>query len=197
MGGYPVKYDFVENVTCITHVEFDPKQTFRKTTASVEELKSKSTLVPKLPSGRIYKYVNLWVGNKGAGDPDSIEHGFIEFKVEKSWIKKENINESLITLQWYKENWQSLDTEKVREDKNYVYFKAETPGYSSFAITEYAGQDGDLKSLEEEIKAALKGEAGKGNSRIKNPIGAARILMAISLPLFMIVVGYCVLKKKI
>ncbi len=37
-------------------------------------------------------------------------------------------------------NWQSLNTEKVREDENYVYFKAETPGYSSFAITEYAGQ---------------------------------------------------------
>ncbi len=69
MGGYPVKYDFVENVTCITHIEFDPKQTFRKTTASVEELKSKSTLVPKLPSGRIYKHVNMWVGCKRSRRP--------------------------------------------------------------------------------------------------------------------------------
>ncbi|MCO5383262.1 MAG: hypothetical protein NHB15_15255 [Methanosarcina barkeri] len=50
--------------------------------------------------------------------------------------------------------------------------------------------------LGDEGKATLNGSAGKGNSRIKNPMGAARILIAISLPLFMIVVGYCMLKKK-
>ena len=115
-------------------------RTFRKTTTIVEVLKNKSTLVPELPAGRIYKHVNVWVGNKGAGLPTSLKNGFIEFRVEKAWIEDNNVNESLITLQWYDKGWQPLYTEKVREDENYVYFKAETPGFSFFAITEYAGQ---------------------------------------------------------
>ncbi|RXA20948.1 PGF-pre-PGF domain-containing protein [Methanosarcina sp. MSH10X1] len=206
MSGYPVKFDFVENVTCITYIKFDPKKTFRRTTTIVEELKSQSTLVPTSPSGTVYKHVNIWIGDKGAGLPTSIRNGLIEFKVEKSWIKDESINETLITLQRYDEDWQPLYTEKVREDDSYVYFEAETPGYSFFAITEYAGNGKEirgankihetLRSFGSEGRAALYGNAGE-NSRIKNPMGTARVFMAISLPLFMIIAGYCVLKKKI
>ncbi len=203
ISGYPVKFDFVEGVTCVTYIKFDPKKTFRRTTTVVEELKNKSTLVPTTPQGKVYKHVNVWVGDKGAGLPTSIRNGLIEFKVEKSWIKDENINETLITLQRYDEDWQPLYTEKVREDKNYVYFEAETPGYSFFAITEYEGSGEiqgankiPLRSIGSEGRAAMSGNAG-GDSRIKDPMGAARIFMAISLPLFMIIAGYCVLKKKI
>ena len=207
MGGYPVRFDFVENVTCITYIEFDPIMTFKKTTTIAEVLKNRSVLVPKSSPGKIYKYVNIWVGNKGAGLPTSLKNGFVGFKVEKAWIEDKNINESLVTLQLYDKGWQPLHTEKVREDDNYVYFKAETPGYSSFAITEYSGQEEkeEIRGAEkiqemllgDEGKATLNGSAGKGNSRIKNPMGVARILITISLPLFMIVVGYCMLKKKI
>ena len=209
ISGYRVRYDFPENITCITYIEFDPEKTFRKTTTIVEVLKSKSTLVPTLPTGKVYKNLNIWVGDKGAGLPTSLRNGLIEFRVEKAWIENESVNESLVTLQWYDKGWQPLYTEKIREDENYSYFKAETPGFSCFAITEYAGQRAEeeitgaekiqetLRSLGGEGKATLNGSAEKGNSRIKNPMGAARVLMAISLPLFMIVVGYCLLKKKI
>jgi len=97
---------------------------------------------------------------------------------------------------------------KVGEDDNYIYFKSETPGYSFFAITEYTGQNlmkisgagkiqETLRNLGSEGKAALYGNAGNNSSRIKNPMGTARILMAISLPLFMLLVGYGIFKKKI
>ena len=207
ISGYPVRFDFVENATCITYIEFDPKKTFRRTTTVVEELKNRSTLVPTSPLGTVYKNVNVWVGDKGAGLPISIRSGFIEFRVEKSWIKDKSINESLITLQWYdEENWQPLNTEKTREDENYVYFKAKTPGYSFFAITEYveqignrediSGIHGTLRNLGGEGRGALKGSTEK-KSMIKDPMGTARIFMAFSLPLFMILAGYCLLKKKI
>jgi clumping factor A len=198
MGGYPVRFDFMENVTCITYIEFYPKKTFRKTTTTVEELKSKSALVLTPPPGKVYKNVNIWVGEKGAGLPTSIRDGVIEFRVEKSWIKDNNISEALVTLQRYDEDWQPLYTEKVGEDENYVYYKAETPGYSFFAITEYSwsGNKEEIKGIDK-LHEILSGNAGKGNSRIKNPMGAARTLMAISLPLFMLLVGYCILKKKI
>ncbi|WP_292388799.1 PGF-pre-PGF domain-containing protein, partial [Methanosarcina sp. UBA5] len=208
ISGYPVQFDFTKNATCIVQIEFDPKKTFRKTTTVVEELKNRSTLVPTSPEGTIYKYVNIWVGENGAGLPTSIKSGFVEFKVEKAWIKDNNISESQIVLQRYDSNWQPLYTEKIGEDKNYIYFKSETPGYSFFAITEYTGQkitkisgaeniQETLKNLGSEGRAALYGNAEKGNGKIKNPMGAARIFMAISLPLFMLIVGYCISKKKI
>ena len=209
MSGYHVKFDFVENSTCITYVEFDPKKTFKRTTTIVEVLKNKSVFVPELPPGRIYKHVNIWVGDNGAGLPASFKNGFIEFKVEKAWIKDNNINQSLVTLQRYDKGWQPLDTKKVREDRNYVYFRTETTGFSCFAITEYAADEKNkqetkgegklqetLRSLGGEAEANVNGSA-EDRGPIKNPMGKAKILMAISLPLFMILVEYFVLKKKI
>jgi len=210
INGYRVKFDFVESATCITYVEFYPKKTFKRTTTIVEELKNKSVFVPKLPPGRIYKHVNIWVGDDGAGLPGSFKEGFIEFKVEKAWIKENNINQSLITLNWYDKGWQSLYTEKVREDSNYVYLKAETPGFSCFAITEYAADEkitqettGEgkiqetLRNWNSERKEGNLNGSAEESSLIKNPMGKAKILMAISLPLFLILVEYFILKKKI
>ena len=208
ISGYPVQFNFAKNATCIVKIEFDPKKTFRKTTTVVEELKNRSTLVPTSPEGTAYKYVNIWVGDRGAGLPTSIKSGFVEFKVEKAWIKDNNISEAQVVLQRYDNNWQPLYTEKVGEDENYIYFKSETPGYSFFAITEYTGQNimkingagkiqETLRNLGTEGRAVLYGSAGNESSMIKNPMGAARILMAISLPLFMLLVGYGIFKKKI
>ncbi|AKB75772.1 hypothetical protein MSLAZ_2511 [Methanosarcina lacustris Z-7289] len=198
MGGYHIKYEFPKNVTCITYIEYDAERTFRRTTAIAEVLKGKSTLVPKLPSGRIYKHVNIWVGNSGEGLPTSLQNGSIGFKVEKEWIKDYNVNESLITLQWYNNSWKPLPTEKVSEDGNYVYFDAKTSGYSSFAITEY--QEGNiqktLRSLESEGQSLLNGSMGQSGV-VKKPMELAKIFMIIALPLFALIVGYGVLKRKI
>jgi PGF-pre-PGF domain-containing protein len=207
-NGYHVRFDFVENTTCITYIEFDPKKTFKRTTTIVEVLKNKSVFVPELPPGKIYKHVNIWIGDKGAGLPASLENGFVGFKVEKAWIKDNNINQSLVTFQWYDNGWQSLYTEKVKEDQNYVYFKSKTPGFSCFAITEYnvdeknrpeASGQGEiqetLRDWENEVKTNILNESAERDG--KNPMRKAKIIMAISLPLFLILVEYFVLKKKI
>lgn len=140
MGGYPVRFDFVENATYITYIKFDPLKTFRKTTSTAEVLNDISVFVPELPTGRIYQYIDIFVGNKGAGLPSSLKNGLIGFKVEKSWIKDNNVNETLVTLNWFNNSWMSLPTEKIGEDNNYVYFESTTPGFSFFAITEYTGE---------------------------------------------------------
>jgi clumping factor A len=190
-----IKYDFTENNTCITYIEFDALRTFQKTTTVVEELKNKSIFVSKNPVGRIYKYVNIWVGNKGAGLPTSLKNGIVAFKVEKSWINNSNVNESLITLQWYNNSWETLYTEKVGKDDNYAYFESKTPGFSLFAITEYKveldknGTDGSRKV---DINGSLNNSR---DSRGEQARGASKILMAIFLPLTL--AGYFVVRKKI
>ena len=199
-----IKYDFPGNSTCIICIEYDAERTFLKTTTTVEELKNKSIFVPTLPYGIIYKYVNIWLGDKGEGQPTSLKNGLVEFRVEKSWINDNNVNESLVTLQWYNKSWEPLYTRKVGEDNNYAYFESRTSGFSSFAITEFTGVDkngtqigaklqGTLRSLENTGKVSINGSSN--NSRAQKAREAAKILMAISLPLTL--AGYFLVRKKL
>jgi PGF-pre-PGF domain-containing protein len=117
-------------------VSFDSKKTAGKTTTIIETLKGKSTLVSELPSGEIYKSSNIWVGNSGFATPKNIENAVVFFKVEKSWIQDQKIDQSSITLNRYNDTkWNSLPTSLLSEDDKYVYFTAETPGFSPFTIT--------------------------------------------------------------
>ncbi len=209
-SGYHIKFDFLEGATCIKYIEFDPLKTLKKTITTVEMLKDKSVFVSGIPSGKIYKYVNIWVGNYGTGVANYCENGVIEFKVEKSWLEENNISQSQIILQWYNKDWEQLDTEKVKEDTDYVYFKSKTPGFSCFAITSYSTDKKTISGSsglaeEEEVLKNWYGEtntstfngSAETDGTIKNPMGKAKILMAISLPLFLILVEYFVMKKKI
>ena len=140
ISGYPGRFDFAENATSITHIEFEPLMTFKRTITTAEVLLNKSVFIPELPTGRVYQYINVFVGTKGAGLPTFLKSGLVEFKVEKAWIKDNNVDESQVTLQRYNYGWVPLHTEKVGEDDKYVYFKADTPGFYFFAITEEKGE---------------------------------------------------------
>jgi PGF-pre-PGF domain-containing protein len=208
VNGNHIRYDFSEESTCITYIEYDAKRTLLRTTTTVEDLKNKSTFVSKNAPGRIYKHVNVWIGDKRGGLPASLENGLVGFRVEKEWIKNNKLNESLVTLQWYSNNsWEPLYTEKIGEDNTHVYFKSETPGYSFFAITVYreevnkneaqvgAKLQDNLKNLKVAGKVDINGSAK--NTKVKDARWVAKTLMAISLPLFLIFVGYLLVYKKI
>ncbi|MPN05976.1 hypothetical protein SDC9_153230 [bioreactor metagenome] len=99
-------------------------------------LKNKSTLTPDAPQGEVYNYLNIWVGNSGYATSNNIENATVCFKVEKSWIKDKNIDQSSIILNRYSDKkWAELPTTLLREDDRYLYFMSETPGFSPFAIT--------------------------------------------------------------
>jgi PGF-pre-PGF domain-containing protein len=103
--------------------------------SSVEVLNGISSLVQGPPPGEVYKYMNIWVGDTGFATPDNIKNAIVYFKVEKSWLSNNDIKGSLISLYRYNDNeWNKLETRKVKEDDNFVYFEAETPGFSPFAI---------------------------------------------------------------
>ncbi|AKB52780.1 hypothetical protein MSBRW_3527 [Methanosarcina barkeri str. Wiesmoor] len=208
-SGYHIKFDFLEGVTCITYIEFDSIKTLKRTITTVEVLKDKSAFVSEVPPGNIYKYVNIWVGNYGTGVANYCENGVIEFKVEKPWFEENNINQSQITLQWHNESWEPLNTEKVKEDTNYVYFKSKTPGFSCFAITSNSidgenvsvasglAEEEALINWDSEAKTSIHNESAEKDGETKDPMRKAKILIAISLPLFLILVEYFVMKKKI
>ncbi|MPM09058.1 hypothetical protein SDC9_55374 [bioreactor metagenome] len=135
-NGNRIKFELTKEATSIGYIEFDAKKTAGETTTIVEELKEKSSLTSADPEGVVYKHINIWVGNGGFANPENIENAIVGFKVSKEWINENHINMDTITLQHYSEDqWNSLETEKVDEDDEYLYFKAETPGFSPFAIT--------------------------------------------------------------
>lgn len=135
-NGKHVMFTFPKNVTCVTYVAFDSKRTAGKTTTIVEMLKNRSTRVPELPSGKVYENMNIWVGNKGTAGPENIENAVIGFRVEKNWIISNDVDPALVRL-WRFNNgeWEDLSIRQLGEDDRYSYFEAQTPGFSSFAIT--------------------------------------------------------------
>ncbi|KKH98357.1 hypothetical protein EO95_17370, partial [Methanosarcina sp. 1.H.T.1A.1] len=143
-----VKFDFTKNATCVVYVSFDAKKTAGKTTTITEELKNKSALVSKLPEGEVYKSFNVWVGNSGYATSKNIENPIICFKVEKTWMEDKRIDKASIALNRYEDKaWVQLPVTLSGEDEKFLYFTAEVPGFSSFAIT------GKAKSLSEEATA--------------------------------------------
>jgi len=154
-----VKFNFTKQATCVMYVSFDSKKTAGKTTTIVEQLKNKSTLVSELPSDEVYKFFNIWVGNSGYATSKNIENPVIGFKVEKAWILDENIDQSSITLNRYSDKtWEQLPVNLVGEDNKYLYFTAETPGFSPFAIT------GKASASQEETAAEIQPEDEPDNS---------------------------------
>lgn len=129
----PVTFNFTNKVTVIESITFTSTKTMGKTTTIVEDLKNRSALVTDLPEGIVYKSFNVWVGNAGYGNSDNILNATVDFKVKKSWLQENNIESSSITLYRYdseNEQWVKLEATQVNEDEEYLYFTAETSGFS-------------------------------------------------------------------
>ncbi|KKH95709.1 hypothetical protein EO95_06280 [Methanosarcina sp. 1.H.T.1A.1] len=135
-NGNPVKFNFPKNATAVLYLSFDSKKTVGKTTTIVEMLKNKSKLTPETPEGEVYNYLNIWVGNSGYATEKNIENAVVCFKIEKAWMKDKGIDQSSIILNRYSDKkWNPLPTKHSKDDEKYMYFTAETPGFSPFAIT--------------------------------------------------------------
>jgi len=148
-NGFHVKFDFPMNATCIMNLEFDPKKTFKRTAATIEMLKEKSAQVPQAPPGKIYKNVNIQVGNSGTLLSGNIENASIGFKVEKTWVSGNVDKKSEICLWRYnRTSWNKLEVQKKGDDGHYSYFEAKTPGFSSFAITAYTKEENTSEKVE-------------------------------------------------
>lgn len=161
-NGNPVKFDFTKNATDIVYISFDSKKTAGKTTTIVEMLRNRSALTPDSPEGEVYNYLNIWAGNGGYGnDENNLENAVVCFRVEKSWIEDQNINQNSIILNRYSDKeWNELPTTLQREDEKYLYFTAKTPGFSQFAIT------GKAKVVGAETRSAaddMQNESTGGN----------------------------------
>ncbi|MBN1456041.1 MAG: PGF-pre-PGF domain-containing protein [Methanomicrobia archaeon] len=115
----------------VSLITLEADSTLSDVTVEVERV-DRSAGVPE-PSGVAYAYLNIEVNHE---ETANIE-GRIECKVEKSWISDKAIDETSFRFYRYEDTggWQALPTAKSREDADFVYFEAETPGFSLFVLT--------------------------------------------------------------
>jgi PGF-pre-PGF domain-containing protein len=100
-------------------------------TVKEASLPAGASLAISSDNGAIYKYLNITTTVPSS----KIANVTIKFKVEKSWITANDINSSTIALERYVNGqWVKLTTTKLSEDSIYIYFEAQSPGLSIFAI---------------------------------------------------------------
>jgi len=122
----------VEN-TAITKLTISVKNSVENVHVTVQELAERPATIEIAAPGITYAYLNIVAEHIIDAYIDRVT---ITFKVEKSWIREHEIDETTITLKRYAAGeWTSLPTEKVDEDDTYVYFSAVSPGLSVFAMS--------------------------------------------------------------
>jgi len=135
-NGKGVKFEFKDATNPVGYIKFNSKKTAGSITAIVEELKGRSSLASADPQGIVYKHLNIRIGDNNFANSKNIENAVVGFKVGKEWMDENHINKDTIALQHYNgDQWESLKTKEVDEDGKYIYFEAETPSFSPYAIT--------------------------------------------------------------
>jgi len=83
--------------------------------------------------GSVYKYITI---TKTAMTDSDVSKGVIKFKVKKSWLTDKGYGKDTIVLhRYYNNKWAKLTTTRDSQDITYYYYSAESPGFSTFAIT--------------------------------------------------------------
>ncbi|MEL4304548.1 PGF-pre-PGF domain-containing protein [Methanococcoides sp. LMO-2] len=135
IGGLEVIYVFDDEENPIQYIKFSALRNSGKVSTTIEVLNDRSSMVDENCPGFGYSNLNIWVGRNGFATDSNIADPVIGFRVSKEWLAENGIDEDSIVL--YRHNsgrWNDLNVEKVDEDASYIYFEAETPGFSPFAI---------------------------------------------------------------
>ena len=137
-------FSFVRENNSIVSLSFVSALNGGQTKTIIECLLDTSSLVSGPAPGTVYKNMNIWVGD-GKFVPAMVSDAKIMFKVDKLWMEENEIDPSSISLCRYSGSWDVLTTISNGEDDLYMYFVAESPGFSPFAISSLS--EGDMAAL--------------------------------------------------
>ena len=133
-------YKFTNKKNPIMFVNITGNTNMGIITASLEVLKTTSTLVNTPPEGLVYMYANIWVGTSGFATPKNIKEALIKFRVDNSWMNSNGVSGSDIALmRWDGSRWIKLETKELSKEDAYTYFEAKTNAFSPFAISGFKG----------------------------------------------------------
>ncbi|WP_440951724.1 PGF-pre-PGF domain-containing protein [Methanococcoides sp. FTZ1] len=122
----------------ITYINISTDLNMGDIKAIVESLNSRSSMISTPPEGRVYKNINIWVGDEALKNRLIVSD--VGFRVDRIWLEDNDVSEYSVKLSIYRSgDWYILPTERIDEDDGYVYYETDTSGdlYSHFAIVEY------------------------------------------------------------
>ncbi|MDW7732623.1 MAG: leucine-rich repeat protein [Methanolobus sp.] len=132
-GDTKIEYDLSGGDTPVLGISFNAKKDKGLVVAKVQVL-SDSPEGISLPAGNSYQLMSIDVGSEGTISTDSADNVLIHFRVSREWIEENNIDVSTIRMTRYHEQWQDLPTTYEREDDEFIYFTAQTSGFSIFSV---------------------------------------------------------------
>lgn len=117
----------------VTQIDITASSSATGVTIKVEETTKPSGATIAISSweGGTYKYLKITPSIKNS----KIDKVIIKFKVPKSWLSTTYDKDKVTLKKWFNNEWIDLTTKKTSEDSLYVYYEAETTGFSDFAVT--------------------------------------------------------------
>jgi PGF-pre-PGF domain-containing protein len=97
---------------------------------TVQDIQTRPSQLPEV-ADKAFKYFKI---DKTAQD-SAIGSAVIKFRVEKKWLSENGLDKSTVALERYVTKWVKLATKLLSEDDDFVYYEAESPGFSYFAVT--------------------------------------------------------------
>ena len=153
----PIDMDIDNSNIPVYEILIDLKNELTNVKVSAEGLDSKPSGVTT-PSGSLYKYLDISIINFENSD---ISTAKMKFHIPTSWFNDNNIDKSTVVLQRYNGSWGSLETDLSSQSGGKVYYTAETPGFSYFAITGEKMASAEISPQAEEEIATLHNETDK------------------------------------
>lgn len=116
----------------VTGISIKAKRSVNSAKIAIKSLDSHPSDALTL-DGVPYRYLEIKKQNIEEEDIDDL---IIKFKVKRTWIADNEVDQKTIKLERYDNGqWNGLPTSKSKEDPTYLYYTANSPGLSYFAIT--------------------------------------------------------------
>lgn len=109
----------------ITQVTVWSDQSFENDPISISILDRSPTTTPSLP-------VSAYLEITAQG---STTYAEIDFKVPRTWLEQNHVGENDVVLLRLDGGWSELSTQQTDSSETYVYYSAQSPGLSVFAIS--------------------------------------------------------------
>lgn len=133
--GSQIEFAFPNSENDLDSVKFTALKAAGQVKTVIEILYDRSSLVSTNPPGNVYRYINIWVGDTKFNSGNYFSSAEVSFKVSKQWLEDNNAEPESVKLYRYSGgSWSELKTSRIGTDVNNYYFKAQTPGFSPFAI---------------------------------------------------------------
>jgi len=181
------------NKVDVEEIQIDSNAKVNNVKVTVEKLDEKPEKVSSA-GNNIYSYLKI---DKTQLTDENINEAKIKFRVNKTWMKKNNLQKDKIILKRFTSSWTKLPTELYNESNDFYFYEAETPGFSVFAITaENIVSEQNKNKEEENISSTNLQEQLEQQEKNKEPregglmniVVLAVLILGILISVFIIII---------